>query len=38
MTKLTEKQESLLNELLEDLQGNTEAVCQCQSKNGQKLE
>ena len=26
MTKLTEKQESLLNELLEDFQGNTEAV------------
>ena len=26
MTKLTEKQESLLNELLEDFQGNTEVV------------
>ena len=26
MTKLTEKQEALLKELLEDFQGNTEAV------------
>ena len=26
MTKLTKKQESLLNELLEDFKGNTEAV------------
>ncbi len=26
MTKLTEKQETLLNELLEDFKGNTEAV------------